>query len=524
MKIASSKQMRELENKAAARLGVSEGFFLEKAGFALAQYVSEYTDNNSDPCAAIICGRGLNGADGMAAARHLIKRGCKVWVFTVGYERDPAPLTLNARLQFEIAGGTVLSIEEDLERAMSVLTSKSCDVVVDALFGIGFSRSREPDKHIRAAISLINCFERTVISVDIPSGVDPDTGETWEVFVRADRTITFTLPKPAHYLSASQEYCGALDIVDIGIPPELIEQADIRLSAFENSDFERNIPPRRQNSHKGDYGRLLILAGSRGYTGAAALAARAALRTGAGTVSLGVPASVYPILAMKLDEAMVFPLPEDENGMLARDASDEILKRLLRSDALLMGCGLGRGGDIPFLVETVIGNASVPVILDADGLNALASNINMLKGKRCGLVLTPHRGEFIRLFGENYKLEGENDPSAAIRLASEHGCVIVMKGHRTVTADSMSACLNLSGNAGLAKGGSGDVLAGIIASFAVQGMALGMAAAFGVSLHGRAGDLAAENLGQYSMLPSDIIAAIPSFLKSADRRKTFRGD
>lgn len=269
------------------------------------------------------------------------------------------------------------------------------------------------------------------------------------------------------------------------------------------------LPVRNREAHKGDFGRVLLLCGSVGFTGAAALAARAALRSGAGLIFLGVPEQVYPILAVKLDEPMVFPLPDDGFGRLSRKAVPEILQRLEPCDACLLGPGLGRSPEIWEIVQSVLSHAACPVILDADGLNAAAGHIDVLRGAGCPLLLTPHDGEFLRLGGD-LSLGREN---AAAKLAKESGAVVLLKGHTTLVTDGQTLYRNRTGNPGMATGGSGDVLAGLLVSLLGQGLAPLEAAAAAAWLHGSAGDAVAAGRGEYGLTPGDLIEALPRLLK-----------
>ncbi len=270
---------------------------------------------------------------------------------------------------------------------------------------------------------------------------------------------------------------------------------------------ERNCPPRDQNTHKGDYGRILLLCGAEGYTGAPALAAKAALRTGAGLIFLGVPRSVYPIVASKLDAPMVFPLP-DREGKLSVEALAYILERLEQADACLVGPGLGRSKDLDDLLPQIVQNCKCPLVLDADGINAMAAHKDVLRGAACPLIITPHEGEFRRLTqaAETDRVEGAGS------LARELGAVVLRKGHETVITDGEITYVNRTGNAGMATGGSGDVLAGILVALLGQGVPPLEAAATAAWLHGTAGDLAAARLGQYGMGPNDLLEALPQLL------------
>ncbi len=268
------------------------------------------------------------------------------------------------------------------------------------------------------------------------------------------------------------------------------------------------LPRRKRESHKGDYGKILLLCGSVGFTGAAELAARAAARTGAGLIFVGVPESVYPIVAGKLTEPMVFPLPE-EDGKLSEKAIPEILQRLSKMDACLIGCGLGRSEGTFALVKAVLEGAKCPVVVDADGINVLASHIDILRSAACPVIVTPHEGEFLRLGGDlsHSRLEG------ALKLHRELGVTLLLKGHRTLICGEGTCYRNFTGNPGMATGGSGDVLAGMIVSLLGQGLSPTKAAAAGAYFHGLAGDRAALRLGEYGLLPSDMIDELPRLLK-----------
>ncbi len=268
------------------------------------------------------------------------------------------------------------------------------------------------------------------------------------------------------------------------------------------------LPDREKDAHKGNFGKTLLLCGSRGYTGAAYLAAMGALRSGAGLVFLGVPESIYAIEAVKLNEAIVFPLP-DKDGKLSAHAIPDILERLPKMDAVLIGCGLGQSADTLAVVRSVLENAKCPVIVDADGINVLSAHKDILRGRKHPTILTPHDGEFRRLGGET----GDDRMASAAALAKELGCIVLLKGHRTCITDGKTGYVNTTGNPGMAVGGSGDLLAGIIVSLLGQGIEPLEAAACGAWLHGAAGDICAETIGQYGLLPTDMLSVLPKLLK-----------
>ena len=484
--------------------------------------IVESKNDDPTPRVAIFCGPGNNGGDGVAAARLLMEKGgCYVRAFFVG---DRAKMTPDERAmedKLNAAGGCLeefsvdMTSRETLEATMTFEQQKllmwisTCDAMVDALFGIGLTRPVEGV--FRTAVlqmhSRLNC---PVVSCDIPSGVNADTGEVLGEAVRAKVTVTFTRGKPGLYSGPGAERAGEVRIVDIGIPYDLEYQMFRELPRLEvMHQPDSQLPLRPRNAHKGDFGKIFILAGSVGYTGAPVLAARAALRTGAGLVYLGVPREIYPIVAVKCDEAMPFPLPEDYSA---------ILEKARGCDMALIGPGLGRSPKAEHLVRSLLADLDIPVVLDADGINALAGHIDVLDKRSALTVLTPHEGEFSKLTG--CALPIRDRLSTARDFAREHGCVLVLKGQGTVTAaPDGSAWINAAGNPGMAKGGSGDVLAGMIAALLGQkhlrqerGNTAELVTA-AVCFHGLTGDLCARKFGEYAMLPSDLIEALPEVLK-----------
>ena len=275
-----------------------------------------------------------------------------------------------------------------------------------------------------------------------------------------------------------------------------------------HEDVLRILPDRNPWAHKGDFGKILLLCGSRGYTGAAYLAAMGALRSGAGLVYLGVPESIYAIEAVKLNEAIVFSLPE-RDGKLSVEALDEILERLPKMDAVLIGCGLGQSEDVQFIVKEVLKKADCPVVLDADGINAISQHMDVVRGRKHPTILTPHDGEFRRFAGDI----GSDRLTSAMDAASGNNCIVLLKGHETIITDGFNHYGNTTGNPGMAVGGSGDLLAGMITALLGQGIAPLEAAACAAFLHGAAGDLCAEQLGQYARMPSDMVNVLPRLLK-----------
>ena len=471
--------------------------------------IVESKNTNPTQRIGIFCGPGNNGGDGIAAARLLLEAGYRVRTFLVGNREKMTPDALAMEAKLNAAGGQLEPL--DLEDQHTTTWLATCDCFVDALFGVGLKRPLAGD--FLAAVQWLNARRARVVSCDLPSGVDGDTGEILGDAVQASVTVTFTCAKPGLYLDAGAGRAGEVEVANIGIPAELLHQQIWRRP--DGTDvmpryMHCHLSRRPVNGHKGDFGKIFVLAGSEGYTGAPVLAARGALRTGAGLVFVGVPREIYPIIAVKCDEAMPFPLPE---------RYEEILEKAKGCDVALIGPGLGRHPKTEKLVRALLEDLDLPVVLDADGINALCGHIDILDKRSAPTVLTPHAGEFARLAG--CALPIRDRLTAARAFAKEHRCTLVLKGHGTVTAAPSGKCwICGTGNPGMAKGGSGDVLAGMIAALWGQKHLndhpyadRSELAAWAVWYHGKAGDRCAEKLGEYAMLPSDLVETIPEILK-----------
>ena len=505
MRIATASQMRELDRITIQERGVPSTDLMERAAAALAQAALELA-GGAPGRVVCFCGPGNNGGDGVACARLLLEAGLEVRCVLVGRREKLTPDTRAMEARLAAAGGRLEPFApDDAEFAAWCLEA---DVMVDAIFGIGLNSDVRGDA--LTAIHMMNTCDIPVVSADIPSGVETDTGRVLGAAVRADRTVTFTLPKAGHFVGKGGLCTGRLTVADIGIPAELVDVEDYPVRTVEAEDI--SLPVRPRDAHKGDFGRVYILAGSVGYTGAPVLAAQAAVRSGAGLVTVGVPAPVWPVAAAKLDEAMPHPLPAGKEGQLSLDAGEAAFARLSACGVCLIGPGLGRGNSVSAVVRHLLPEIRIPVVLDADGINALEGHIDVLDGRK-GLhtVLTPHDGEFARLGGD---LSGGDRLGAARAFAMEHGCCLVLKGHCTITAfPDGSAYLNTTGNPGMAKGGSGDVLAGLILSLLGQGLPARQAVPMAVWLHGAAGDRCAREIGEYGMTPTDLAEALPAVIQ-----------
>lgn len=504
LELVTAAQMKEMDRRAIQERGIPSTLLMERA----AQGILNEVKKLSDGPVTVFAGPGNNGGDGVAVAGLLKKEGREVRCFLVG---DRAKMTedckeMERRLN-EMGGVLEDYIPGDGEQERYAL---SANLIVDALFGVGLnSPLREPGA---SAVKLINQSSAKVVSADIPSGVETDTGRILGDAVRADVTVTFSMAKPGHFVGKGALCAGRVVVHDIGIPADLVPEDDIYTHLVDADLVKMWLPKRPADGHKGDFGKVLVVGGSRGYTGAPVLAARGALRTGAGLVSVGVPASIYNITAVKCDEAMAMPVPCREDGKWGEESLMPLLGLMAKNQAALIGPGMGRSGWVETLMCQVLGTVSYPLVVDADGINAIAGHMDVLESRRqWPTILTPHDGEFERMGGD---LSDGDRLKAARIFAMAHGCLLVLKGHNTIIALPNGECfINATGNSGMAKGGSGDVLGGMILSLIGQKMNPVRAAVCAVYLHGRAGDLAAADKGEYGMLPTDLIEQIPYAIK-----------
>lgn len=499
MKVLTARGMRLLE-AAAVEEGLDYRRLMENAGSAAARRIRTL-DGLTGRTAVVLCGSGNNGGDGFVVARKLAEESFAVTaVLLCGQPKSAQAREMYSRM--EGLGVSVLNLETEPYMVASAV--REAQLVVDAVYGIGFHGDL-PD-YMRPLFRQVNAAEAITIAIDVPSGMDCDTGLCDPDTLVADRTITFTAMKPGLLSAKSSAVCGTVEVVGIGIDERLIDQFTSDQSIIDWDMVAHCFQPRPADSHKGTYGHLLSVCGSYGMAGAAILAARAALRCGAGLVTAAMPASVYPLAAGSVPEALFLPLPETGDGLLAMAAREKLRERLARCTAVLVGCGLGCGGQVPAVVEDILRHASCPVVLDADGINCVAQHIDIRKTTQVPLVLTPHPGEMARLLGCSIEQVQDNRLETARRFAEEQQVILVLKGSKTVVAaPGQTLLVNTTGNPGMATGGSGDVLAGMIASFIAQGMEPYRAAMCGVHLHGLAGDAAAHRLSQHAMLPSDLL-------------------
>ena len=505
MKLTNSKAMRDADEKAIHVLGIPSTLLMTNAAKELAIAALEIMGKKKS--AAIFCGSGNNGGDGIGAAVYLLRRGVELRCFLVGERTKMTEDCAEMERRLVELGGKLENFNPE-DRQIREFTDEA-GVVIDALFGIGLNSNLRGSE--LAAVRIINDAKAPVVSADIASGVEADTGRILGDAVCADITVTFSMAKIGHFAEPGCTFCGKLRIADIGIPAELLKSAETDITAIGSENVF--LPARPKISHKGSYGKLLIIGGSVGYTGAPLLCALAAAKSGAGLVSVGVPSVIYEITAGRLLEPMPFPLADDGNGRISLASLPVITEKLAASDVCVIGCGLSRSEDISELVRSIVCGSAKQLVIDADGLYALGDDPQIIKSMQKPPVLTPHEVEFVRLGGA---LTGDR-VSDARSFAVSRECVLVLKGHRTICAfPDGEVYIIFAGNPGMAKGGSGDVLAGIIGAFLGQ-LSLKQAVITACAVHALAGDLCAERFGEYSLLPTDIIEAIPEITKSMTR-------
>lgn len=493
-------QAAALDRQTQAR-GVSAELLMERAGRAVARAAVDLLGGSYGRRAVVVCGKGNNGGDGLVAARHLARWGARVAILALEPLDDlREPASGNASRLIETSSVRVLPFSDaGLERELA-----RADVAVDAIFGTGFRGF--PEDAWAGAIDGLNASPVPVVAVDIPSGVNGATGAVEGEAVRADLTVTFGAAKVGVVLMPGADLAGAVRVVDIGFPEDLLRSDTF---VMEPIDVLRVLPQRPIDTHKRASGVLVVVAGSRGMTGAVRLIAEAAGRMGAGLIQVGAPGSILPIVQAGLVETTFFPLSETGAGTVSRAALEPVLSRLEGADALALGPGLTTDDETAGFVRELVRACPVPFVLDADGLNAFTGRAEHLSDRKADAVLTPHAGEFARLSGVSTHELAADRLGHTRALAARTGAVTLLKGSRTlVVAPGGEVRINPTGGPVLATAGSGDVLTGAIGAWLARGLGPLDAASAGAYLHGLAGTLAGRELGEGS-LSSDVAAHLP---------------
>ncbi len=502
--VCTAQEMRSLDRYAIEKTGISGIVLMENAALSCVRFLEERFDLENTSF-AVFCGKGNNGGDGFAVARHLFNKGAEVYVYLTNGSEFEGDALQNYRI-LRALGVTIIEIDggEFLESFV-----KSADCVVDAILGTGISGA--PRGFAQDAIDAINKFSKFTLSVDVPSGINSDSGDVRGLAVKADATVTFAAYKRGTFLYPAAEYFGEVVLADISIP-KMAESMCTGCYAADMRSVSESFPKRRDNSHKGDYGRIMIIGGSVGMAGAVAMSAKAALRCGAGLITVAVPESINDIIQGKIDEVMTLPLPE-ENGAVTFGSARMIAERANICDAVLIGPGLGRGEGAVRFVNDLLPLLTVPTVIDADGIYAVSKDRDILKRCECELIITPHAKEMEYLTAipsedieqKRFEVSGE--------FTSQNRVTLILKGHHSIiTAPDSDMTVNTSGNSGMAGAGSGDVLSGMAVALLARGLDAYTAAVSATYLHGRAGDFAAEKFGKDAMCAGDIIDAISHIL------------
>lgn len=515
MRVVTGREMQAIDKEAIEKFGVLSLELMERAGAEVARAAQRMLSGGVGKNVVVVAGKGNNGGDGFVTARRLHETGLKVKLFLLS---PPEALTGDASAKYQMVKDVLESTSLN-EENLSTLTQAldQADLIIDAIFGTGFSGRVEafPEEIIR----LINQSKAPVLSVDIPSGVEADTGKVNDSAVRADETVTFGLPKLGEVIYPGAEFSCKLSVVDIGFPPEVLKREG-KLDFPRIEEMASLLPRRKPEAHKRECGQILVLAGSVGFTGAATLTCRAAMRAGAGIVTLGIPQSLNDILEVKLTEEITHPLPETRDRTLSARAYEEIVRISTAFDVLAVGPGLSRNEETATLVFRLLDSISLPMVLDADGLNVLVGQGNLLKERKGETIITPHPGELARLFGTTADEIQKDRIGWAEKGARQWSVVLVLKGARSIIASpDGKIAINSTGNSGIASAGTGDVLTGIIASLLGQGLTPFEAAVLGTYLQGLAGDMVAQEKSLFGLIASDLIDYLPRALKALEETR-----
>lgn len=508
MRVVTGTEMREIDRRTIKEFGIPSLTLMENAGQAIAERVKVIIAGRGSANVLVVAGTGNNGGDGFVTARLLHESGHPVEVLVTGDEKN---VNGDAAANLKKLKGLLSPIfnptDKDLDSARS-----NADIAIDAIFGTGF-HGKMPDEMVKP-ICAINHSGAYVVSIDIPSGVDADTGRTGGVVVEADETITFGAPKLGCLMYPGAAYIGQLTIESIGFPAALTDKAG-HIESPTAEEMATLLPLRNPNGHKKSMGRVLVVAGSAGMTGAAAMCAMSALRAGAGIVTLAVPESLNDILAVKLTEVMTKGLPETEESCLSMLAAPVIFELIKQHDLMILGPGLGKDFETIDTIRRVAAGSAIPMVLDADGINAFAGEAHFLKARPGEYIITPHPGELAVLTGLDAKDIEKDRLAAAASAAAETSSVVVLKGANSIVcAPDQRISINSTGNSGMATAGSGDVLAGLIGGLWTQHMSAPEAAILGTYLHGLAGDMAVTDLTEYSLVAGDLIEYIPDAFRA----------
>ena len=520
MRVLNTRQMRDADRRTIEEIGIPSIVLMENAGRQAVAAMEAAFDDLATSQVGVLCGRGNNGGDGFVVARTLIQRGVDVGVFLLG---SVSEITGDARINLEVLGRigvTVVEIASAQEWELHFTEISECDLVVDAILGTGFRG--QLSGLLETVVADVNALGVPIVSIDLPTGVSADTHVVEGTAIEASMTVTLGAPKIPLVFPPADSHGGDLVIADIGIPYPVFEELEGEyLELLTRERMREIVPARVADSHKGDFGRVLVVAGSNGRTGAAHLSAIGALRSGAGLVTIATPRSCVPIIAAMAPEYMTEGLDETASGTIDYGAVDRVLD--IQADVIAVGPGLGQAPSTSAFVHALVERAGVPLVLDADALNAFVGEPERLMGRDgVDVIITPHPGEMARLLNTSIEKVQSDRLKHAREFAAAHKVHVVLKGHRTVIAGPDGRTfVNLTGNAGMATGGTGDLLTGMLAAWFAQLLDAEAACKLAVYLHGTAGDLAEADEGEVALIATDMAARLgDAVLELTARRKT----
>ena len=506
--------MRNIDARTTREFGIAGIVLMENAGCACADALEETFEDLGHLRVVILCGKGNNGGDGFVLARHLLNRGLSPSVILLcAPEEVQGDAQVNLRILHRI--GVEVREAGDARRWAAIRpTLDGFDILVDAILGTGLRGAVKG--HLRQVIASLAGFPGSTVALDLPSGLSADSPQVPGEAVVADHTFTMGLPKIPHFFPPAELFCGEVSVLDISLPEAAVDAEGVDLELVDEAVVRRALPPRPRESHKGDFGRLLVVAGSRGKPGAAALAALGALRSGAGLLTVATGRGAHAMIHAHCPEAMMEPLSETERGTLSRKALTPLLKLAADMDLLVVGPGLGQATDVSLVIRNLVEKVEATLVLDADGLNAFAGRADALRGTAARpRILTPHPGEMARLTGKTVRQVQRDRIGVCRRFAREHRCYVVLKGYRTLTATpSGQVFANPTGNPGMATAGTGDVLAGMIGALVAQAREPLPGILAAIYLHGLAGDLASSHRGEIGMTATDLLAHVPEAIRA----------
>lgn len=516
MYVVTASEMREIDQLTITAFGLPGRVLMENAGFGAVRAMLKQFPDLSARRVGVMAGRGNNGGDGFVMARYLAQKGVAVSVFLLARRSEVRGDAAANLPLLDPLSVPVIEVPDEAAFTEQTPRMQEQDIWVDAVLGTGLSMTVRP--FFKTVIAFMNAAATPVVAVDIASGLSSDTARPCGASVTAQLTVTFGYPKIGHLLYPGAQLTGRLEVIDIGIPPHIAENVGPKQQVLTPKIVRELLPGRPPDSHKGTTGHLLVIAGGPGKTGAAVMTATAAMRAGAGLVTLGAAAGLIPAVSSRVMEVMTFSLPETGPGILGESAGRPILELMNGKKCLAIGPGLGTADATCKLICNLLTECDLPLVIDADGLNCLAQTPDLLLKAKAPTVLTPHPGEMARLMKQRAHTVQQDRIASARDFATRYHTHVVMKGARTVIAfPDGRVFINPTGNAGMAAGGMGDVLTGIIAGLITQGVSPGPAALAGVYLHGRAADHLAETMGPFGFLAGEVMANLPKQLAELSR-------